>query len=125
MNLKLKFLGVLCILSMVLTCQAKQLTQEEQTYYENLKNCKPLSNEVFTIYGFVNNKCKVEMKMPTPPNSNMPQFVFTYEYPRTILSQMVNDATNLTTAEFDKIWKPREEEFCTLIKSGGKVIYSK
>ena len=124
--MKLKnFLLLMCIISLSTVCSAKQLSNEEQEYYRNLRNCTPLVSEPYEIKGFQDNQCKIIMTLKGPANSKMPVTVFTYKYPRQVLNEIVSDAINLSQSNFRAKWESREEQFCESIKYGDKIIYSK
>lgn len=118
-------LFLLCVISLTTVCSAKQLSNAEQEYYKNLRNCTPLVQEPYVIKGFENNECKVVMTLKGPANSKMPATVFTYKYPRPVLNEIVSDVINLSDAKFRAKWESKGELFCESIKYGDKVIYSK
>ena len=124
--MKIKFLVLLiCIISLATVCSAKQLSNAEQEYYRNLRNCTPLVVEPYEIKGFEKDQCKVVMTLKGPANSKVPATVFTYKYPRPVLNEIVRDAINLSDSKFRAKWEPRGEQFCETIKYGDKIIYSK
>ena len=92
-------------------CYARQLSQSEIDYYNNLRNCTQSKNGVFRVYGFEGN-----------PDDAL---VYTYKIPQNFLNEMCDDAQNLSEVDFKAKWEPKEEGFCTLIKYKEKIIYSK
>ena len=119
------FLLIFCLIALTSTCFAKQLTTEEKEFYNKLKHCTPMENPPFSVMGFEGDNCKVLMTIDAPQGTNMQKHVFTYKYPKKILKEMVNDAINLSKADYNTKWAPREQEFCESVKYGDKVLYFK
>ena len=50
-------------------CNARQLSQSEIDYYNNLRNCTQSQNGIFRVYGFEGNACKVTMTQQISPDN--------------------------------------------------------
>ena len=106
-------------------CNARQLSQSEIDYYNNLRNCTQSQNGIFRVYGFEGNACKVTMTQQISPDNPDDALVYTYKIPQNFLNEMCDDAQNLSEVDFKAKWEPKEEGFCTLIKYKEKIIHSK
>ena len=120
-----RFRNLLLILILLIgtVCYAYDSYNEE--YLNNVENCTQGKYGYFEVEGFDGDFCIVKMISPLPPNTEMDAYVFTYAFPRDILSEMVSDSKNLSEDDFKKKWRPREEEFCRSIKYGNKTLYTK